>query len=65
MATQYEFIIRFRNQQEPEGSGSILYQIVTTAASAVTTVRRIRDDLVRQDPLIQFDGMTLCGCEEA
>ena len=60
MATQYEFVIRFRNDQEAEGRGSILYRIIASASVAETTARKIAADL---GPSILFDGMTLCGFE--
>jgi hypothetical protein len=65
VATQYEFVFRFRQQQEPEGCGSMLFRLVSTASLISVTVRQIHHVLMQRDPTIQFDGMTLCACEEA
>jgi hypothetical protein len=65
MVTQYEFVVRFRDRQEPEGCGSVLCRLVSTASLLTTAIRKMHRDIMEQHPTALFDGMTLCSCEDA
>jgi hypothetical protein len=63
MATHYQCAVRFRQETENEGFGSLLYQFVAPAPLTGSVVC-IMTDVSQQHPSALFDGVIMYGSYE-
>jgi hypothetical protein len=64
MSETHEFGLRFRNETETEGFGSMMIKVSLPSVNLTGMMRRAVSDTMRQHPAVLFDGMIYYGSRE-
>ena len=62
--TIHAFGFRFRAEHEDEGCGTMLITCDSQDQQLTAEVRRVVDTVTRENPSVQFDGMTYYGSDD-
>jgi hypothetical protein len=65
MLTHYDFGLRFRQADEDEGSGSLVFGVDGVAANLTNLCRRTITKVARDHPTVVFDGLIMYGARDA
>ena len=66
MTISHAFGFRFRAEHEDEGQGKLLVTCDSSDRYLTSEVRRVMDEVSREHPQVQFDGMIYYGsCENS